>query len=232
MRPRNLWLLVVGLLPASRTKNQLLSLANGVSVSAGAHVGPILLLTVRRFDVRAEAAIAFGSTFRNLDVVQVAESATIGSWNWITAAPMFTPFNAGRGEGSLVLGASSAITSRHYLDCTGGITIGRLTTVAGVRSTWFTHRINLAESVQFSAGIRVGDHCFTSSGVQVGPGVTVANNSVVAMGAVVTKSLGREGRLYGGVPARDLGPANNAAYARRTVGNVDKGSDDNAPPSV
>lgn len=223
MRPRNLWILVVGLLPASRAKNKLLSLASGVSVSSRAHIGPIGLLTIRRLEVGADASIALGSVFRNLDTVRVSESSTIGSWNWITGAPMFTPFNADLGEGRLIVGPSSAITSRHYMDCTGGITIGRFTTIGGVRSTWLSHRINLDQSVQFSAGIHVGDRCFTSSGVQVGPGVSIANNSVVAMGAVVTKSLDAVGRLFGGVPARDLGAAKNAAYVRRTVGRVDRG---------
>jgi acetyltransferase-like isoleucine patch superfamily enzyme len=183
----------------------------------------VLLANVRRMEVEAGASIAFGSVFRNLELLRLAESATIGSWNWVTAAAMFAPFDAGLGEGSLVVGASTAITSRHYLDCTGGITLGRMTTIAGVRSTWFTHRINLAESVQFSAGTWVGDHCFTASGVQVGPGVTIASDSVVAMGSVVTRSLDQQGRLYGGVPARDLGAAKNSGYVRRTVGRVGRG---------
>jgi acetyltransferase-like isoleucine patch superfamily enzyme len=221
-RLRSSWLTAIGLLPASRIKNMLLSLPAGVSVSADARIAPVLLFNVRRMEVAAGAVIAFGSVFRDLDLLRLAESAAIGSWNWITAAAVFAPFDADLGEGSLILGASSAITSRHYLDCTGGITIGRMTTVAGVRSTWFTHRINLMESVQFSAGTRVGDYCFTASGVQVGPGVTIASDSVVAMGSVVTQSLSRAGRLYGGVPARDLGAAKNAAYLRRRIGRVDR----------
>jgi acetyltransferase-like isoleucine patch superfamily enzyme len=96
-----------------------------------------------------------------------------------------------------------------------------MTTLAGVRSTWFTHRINLSESVQFSEGTRVGDYCFIASGVQVGPGVMIADNSVVAMGSVVVRSLTQRGRLYGGTPARDLGAGNNAAYVQRSVGFVD-----------
>jgi acetyltransferase-like isoleucine patch superfamily enzyme len=159
--------------------------------------------------------------FRDLEALKLGEAASIGSWNWATAAAVFAPFNADAGEGSLVLGASAAITSRHYLDCTGGIELGRMTTVAGVRSTWFTHRIDLSESAQFSAGTHVGDNCFTGSGVQVGPGVTIASDIVVAMGSVVIGNLSCEGRLYGGVPARDLGPAKNAAYVRRNVGRVD-----------
>lgn len=220
-RLKGAWLMAIGLLPASRTKNLLLSLRAGSSVSPSARISPILLLKVRRIEIGAGAAIALGSVFRNLDLLRLDDSATVGSWNWVTAAAEFAPFDADRGEGALVLGSSSAITGRHYLDCTGGITIGHMSTVAGVRSTWFTHRINLAESVQFSQGTRVGDYCFTASSVQVGPGVTIANRSVVAMGSVVIKSLSAEGRLYGGVPARDLGEAKNSGYVKRSLGRVD-----------
>jgi acetyltransferase-like isoleucine patch superfamily enzyme len=222
IRLRSQWLTAIGLFPASRMKNLLLSIPAGVSVSSDARIGPVLLLKVRLLEVGPGASIAFGNVFRGLDLLRLANSATIGSWNWVVAAAAFAPYNAELGEGALVLGSSAAITSRHYLDCTGGITLGRMTTVAGVRSTWFTHRINLRESSQFSAGTHVGDYCFTASGVQVGPGVTIADGSVVAMGSVVVSSLSQKGRMYGGVPARDLGAANNSAYVRRAVGHVDR----------
>jgi acetyltransferase-like isoleucine patch superfamily enzyme len=214
-------LMVVGLLPATRLKNALLSTFAGNSISPTARIAPVLLQRVRRLEIGAGASIAFGNVFRDLDLLRLGESATIGSWNWVSAAAVFAPFDVERGEGAFVIGDSSGITSRHYLDCTGGIALGRMTIVAGARSTWFTHRINLTESVQSSAGTRVGDGCFTASGVQVGPGVTIADGSVVAMGAVVVRSLTQERRLYGGVPARDLGAANNAAYVERIVGRVD-----------
>jgi acetyltransferase-like isoleucine patch superfamily enzyme len=223
MRLRSQWLTAIGLLPASRMKNVLLSIPAGVSVSSNARIGPVLLLHVRRLEVEAGASIAFGNVFRGLDLVRLGKSTTIGSWNWVSAAAVFAPYDAELSEGALVLDTSAAIASRHYLDCTGGIRLGRMSTLAGARSTWFTHRVNLTESVQFSAGTRVGDYCFIASGVQVGPGVTIADNSVVAMGSVVVRSLSQKGRLYGGVPARDLGPANNAAYVQRAVGRVDRG---------
>lgn len=221
VRLRRNWLTAIGILPASRVKNRLLSIPPGVSVSPTARIAPILLLNMRRMEIRPGASIAFGNVFRGLDFLRLAEGSSIGSWNWVTAAGAFAPYNSAIGEGALVLGDSTAITSRHYLDCTGGLTVGRMTTLAGERSTWLTHRINLSKSVQISAGTRVGDYCFIASGVQVAPGVTIADNSVVAMGSVVVKSLSQKGRLYGGVPARDLRAANNAAYTQRAVGRVD-----------
>ena len=115
----------------------------GVSVSSNARIGPVLLLHLRRLEVDAGASVAFGNVFRGLDLLRLGQSATIGSWNWVSAAAVFAPYKSEVGEGALVVGASAAISSRHYLDCTGGITVGRMSTLAGARSTWFTHRINL-----------------------------------------------------------------------------------------
>ncbi len=63
-----------------------------------------------------------------------------------------------------------------------------------------------------------------SEWVQVGPGVRIPDNSVIAMGSVVVNSLPDAGRLYGGVPARDLGPAKNSGYVNRPHGFVDRGT--------
>jgi hypothetical protein len=187
-------------------------------------MGPTIILNVRRFSLAAGCSVGLGNVFRSVDVVHLGESARMGSWNWVTAAAMFAPYDSETGEGSLVLGHSSAITSRHYLDCSGGLTFGSLTTVAGVRSTWLTHRIDLSAPAQFSQGTRVGNACFVASGVQVGPGVTIPDNTVIAMGSVVVKTLTESGHLYGGVPVRDLGPANNDGYVLRTQGYVVRSS--------
>lgn len=219
-RVRTLVLVALGLLPASRIKNRVMSIIPGIDVHPRARIAPGIVFNVRRFSVGPGASIGLGNIFRGLEAVQMGTLARIGSWNWITAAPMFSPYDSAAGEGSLILGNSTAVTSRHYLDCTGGLSFGDLTTIAGVRSTWFTHRIDLLKSVQFSRRTQVGKACFVASGVQVGPGVEVPDNSVIAMGSVVTKSLADAGRLYGGVPVRDLGPAKNDGYVRRSKGHV------------
>jgi acetyltransferase-like isoleucine patch superfamily enzyme len=52
--------------------------------------------------------------------------------------------------------------------------------------------------------IFVKDHCFIGHGAIILPGVTIGPYAVVAAGAVVTKDIPPH-RIYGGVPAKDIG---------------------------
>lgn len=53
--------------------------------------------------------------------------------------------------------------------------------------------------------IRIGNNVWVSAGSAVLKGVEIGDNSLVAFGAVVVKSLAAD-RIYGGNPAKDLGP--------------------------
>ena len=55
--------------------------------------------------------------------------------------------------------------------------------------------------LEYACPITVGDNVWFGAGVQVMPGVTIGNNTVVAAGAVVTKDV-PDNVLVGGVPAR------------------------------
>jgi hypothetical protein len=58
--------------------------------------------------------------------------------------------------GVFKIGEHSAVTSRHYLDCTGGVTVGAFSTVAGARSTIFTHQVDITQSRQVWRPVRIG----------------------------------------------------------------------------
>ena len=88
------------------------------------------------------------------------------------------------------LGAHSAITSRHYFACSGGVRIGIYTSIGGVRSTFITHQISWKSSDQTFRPIEIGDYCLITSNVQVAPGSIVGNRIVVGMGATIAGRLG------------------------------------------
>lgn len=59
-------------------------------------------------------------------------------------------------------------------------------------------RLNLAKNVILE------DHVWIAAHVQVLKGVTIHKNSIVSTGSVVTKSSRGEGRILGGVPAKEM----------------------------
>jgi acetyltransferase-like isoleucine patch superfamily enzyme len=175
----------VAALPASELKNSLLRRL-GWAIGDGVHMGPCLVLNVDHVDIGGGARIGSFNVVRDLAALTVGEHADIGHWNWVTACRQFGEAGA---TCLLQLGAHSAITSRHYIDCSGSIRIGTHTTIAGVRSTLLTHGISWKSSAQTFNPINIGDYCLISSNVQVSPGTVVGSRIVVGMGATITGRL-------------------------------------------
>lgn len=59
--------------------------------------------------------------------------------------------------------------------------------------------------------IKIGDNCFIGARSIILYGVTLPNNTIVAAGSVVTKSITEEGKIIGGVPAKVIGDVNSFA---------------------
>lgn len=175
----------VALLPASELKNSLLRRL-GWTIGKGACIEPCLVLDVGTVEVGDEAWIGAFNVFKGLRALKVGGYVGIGHWNWVSACREFREAGA---DCLLQVGAHSAITSRHYIDCSGGIRVGTHTTIAGVRSTLLTHGISWKSNVQTFSPIEIGDYCLISSNVQVSPGTIVGSRVVVGMGATVAGRL-------------------------------------------
>jgi acetyltransferase-like isoleucine patch superfamily enzyme len=208
---------LVGLLPASSTKNAFLRRL-GYDVHKTAHIGPNLLMRVDFFVAAQYASVGPFNVFRDLTLVHLGEHATIGQWNWISAA---RPLLRGAPTGTFVIGEHSAVTSRHYVDCSGGVSVGRFSTVAGVRSTFITHGIDWRASKQTVREVTIGDYCLVSSNVSLAPGVNLPSNSVVGMGATLA-GTGEAGQLWLQDRARSVKGV-SGSYFLRTRGFVDPG---------
>jgi acetyltransferase-like isoleucine patch superfamily enzyme len=207
---------LVAALPASELKNYLLRRLGWV-IGPGVRIGPCLVSNVDQVEIDNGAIIGAFNVFRDLAGLRLGEQAIIGHWNWVTAARVLREAGS---AGLLQLGAHSAITSRHYIDCSGGIRIGTHTTIAGERSTFITHGISWKGSVQTFRPIEVGDYCLISSNVQVVPGTVVGNRVVVGMGATIAGRLVDAG-LYVQPRAALVKSDLEGEYFRREQGKVD-----------
>lgn len=216
MMLKRMMVAVVGLAPSSKVKLALLRLL-GWRIGQGTSVGPGLYLRLTSVTLGSDVRIGPFNVIRDMAEVTIEARGRIGQWNWISAA---APLVEARGGGFLRIGADSAVTSRHYMDCSGGVAIGHHTTVAGVRSTFITHGIAWKTAQQTSGGIIIGNYCIVSSNVAVAPGTTIDHRVVVGMGSVVSNNVGPGGSLYVGGRATAVKSGLEGAYFRRERGYI------------
>ena len=221
---RNRRLLVMGLtlLMPWRIRRVLYRHLLGWRLHDTAYIGRSLV-DVAVLEMGPGAQIGHFNVFRQMDLVMLGAEARVGQWNWISGGQMFRDAGA---NAQLTMGRDSSLTSRHYLDCSGGVRIGKFTVVGGVRSTILSHQVDLKSAepraVQELRGVAIGDYCFISSNVCIAPGATIADRCVVGMGAVVIGALSTEGVLYAGVPAKESGRETYAGgYFARERGHGD-----------
>ena len=161
---------------------------------------------------------------KNIDLLHLRPHASIGRANWITGFPLIpSPHFAEEKDRhpELIVGEHSAITHRHFIDCTNSVVIGRFTTMAGFQSQILTHSIDLEKNRQTSAPVRVGDYCFIGTNCVLLGGSSLPNYSVLGAKSLLNKSFAESHQLYAGVPAQPIKKLSpELQYFRRTEGFV------------
>lgn len=196
----------------------------GYKIAKSAHIG-LSFIYPKYLEMREGASIGHLNVAVHLEELILGENSSIGRQNWITGFPMSNKGHFARNakrRASLIVGKESAITKQHHLDCTDLISIGDYTTIAGYRSTFLTHAIDVYENMQSCHPIVIGDYCFVSTDVRILGGSKLPNRSVLGAGAVLNKRFEEELALYAGVPAEKKKTIDNTArYFYREKGFVD-----------
>lgn len=179
----------------------------GFSIGAGARIG-FSLIGAAEMTLGEGATIGHLTIIKGLTRISLGPNARLGNLNWVTAVPAGTPghfdHQPGR-EACLDIGSEAAITHRHLIDCTGGVSIGAFATVAGWRSQIISHSIDLRPSRQDAAPVRVGERSFVGSGSILLRGSSLPDCSVLGAGSVYDSDESRPLGLYRGVPATRVG---------------------------
>lgn len=116
-----------------------------------------------------------------------------------------------RNPWNIFIGKGTIIGDKAILDARYGIEIGENVNLStGVHMWTLEHDVN---SPTFSSdgtggGIVIGDRAWISSRTTILPGNSISKGSVVASGAVVTKSIQRPYEIWGGIPAKKIGERN------------------------
>lgn len=178
----------------------------------------------KRLIMESGARIGHLNVCKGLSLLHLKESTLIGNLNWVTGYPeglgSYFEHNVDR-KPALILERHSAVTHRHLIDCTDQVTVGEFSTVAGFHSKILTHSIDLKESRQSCAPVKIGCYCFLGTNCIVLGGAVLPNCSILGAGAVLQRSYAEPYQLYAGVPARPVKELSaDWAYFSRLTGHV------------
>lgn len=206
-------------------RRRLLQWRFGFCVHPSARIGKSIILA-RHLRMGPKSRIHHGVICKSIDSLEMGEDSGIANFTFITGYPtkgckMFKHVPDRRCE--LILGRSAGITSRHFVDCNGGVYIGDFTTVAGIRTQILTHSIDVYNNRQDAKPIRIGKYCFVGTGCIFLPGSALPDYSVLGAGSVLTKAYTEGCCVYAGSPAKGVKILNRAAvpYFRRVNHFVD-----------
>lgn len=137
----------------------------------------------------------------------VAEDAKVFTWRLIMKSNSWIASGA-IVRGHLEIGSDSSINS--YAHVAGHVTVGDGCMIASLASIYgFNHGhsrtdVPMRSQSQTSIGVEIGDDVWIGAGAVILDGVRIGSHSIVAAGAIVTKSFDTYS-IIGGNPARVIG---------------------------
>lgn len=193
----------LGLLPAGRAKNAALNRL-GHEVHHRARIDPLLLVGVDHLELGDRSRLAAFSVVRHVRDVRLGAGASVGPHNWISAAPSLG--DAGPEAGRLRLGARASVSTRHRLDCSGGITLGDDAAIAGWDTLVMTHDLSADGSALTAEPVVIGARTFVHAANRIAAGTEVPAGVRTELGTVLTPGWYEASTRYGGNPAVPIGP--------------------------
>lgn len=163
--------------------------------------------------------------FINLDDCVIEDGGRIGSRNRVTGGVAHGAAAsdwATRRDRSFRMGAHSALTHEHKIDCSESVTIGKFTTIAGWNSQFITHGINVRTNHQEYRSITIGDYCLIGSRALILAGAKLEDRCIVGAGAVLSKHFSAKNIVIAGIPPKIIGETSkDDPYFVRKNGSVD-----------
>ncbi|WP_424938724.1 acyltransferase [Algiphilus sp.] len=167
--------------------------SRGHNVAKSAYIG-FSYLDVDSITLHEDSYIGHGNSFTRMKCLVIGAGGRVNRWNHFTSA--------GNGDGMFALGERSAVTLRHYIDCSGGVVIGSDVIFAGHRSTVFTHSKGAKQRMNYFAPVVIGDWCYIGSNTCIVPGFKLGDHCFVGMGSVLVGDMSASSyKLIAGSPA-------------------------------
>lgn len=208
-----------------RLRRPVLQVLCGFVIDKTAYISRFALVLPSRLEMGPGSSIGPLTVCKGLELLRLEECGLIGPFNWITAFPLGTgsrhfELDPGR-KPQLIVERHAAITNRHIVDCTGEVTIGAFSILAGFRSQVLTHSIDLRDSRQRCKPVHIGHHCFVGTGSVLLGGSVLPDSSVLGAHSLLAARLETPGYVYAGVPAKPIKPIDPGdKYFTRDTGYV------------
>lgn len=195
---RLITLVLISIIPVERVRLMLYRKIFGFKLGRNVKISMFNLLDIQDLTMEDNARIrGCGNIFFHVRSVEMGEFSRIGGPSIGLNLFRGTSNKKGYPKSVLKLGHCTIIELFNYFDLCADIILGDNVVIGGIRSTFFTHSF-MKSSFE---PITVGDNCFIATNCIFQMGTTIAPNSVVGMGSVVTKKFDKENCLIAGVPA-------------------------------
>lgn len=157
-------------------------------------IGYGTVIAVKEFDISG-SYVGKNNTFYGPIEVKIKDNCKISDGNNFHCGYWLNKDELKNAKLSLL--GNVNITSNHYFDISGGISIGKDSWVAGRSSQFWTHGAG-----QRPQGIIIDEGCYIGSSAKFVQNINIGKFNTVSLGAIVCKSFKEEKILIAGCPAQ------------------------------
>ena len=161
-----------------------------------------VLIDAREVTIGDRVRIGHFNRFQRIPRLTVCDGAFIGNRNVFITAPAQYVASVRETNPGLYVGEECYIIGPHFFDVHAPIRLGSSVTLAGRGSSFYTHGLDYRRACLAAEPVSIGENCYVGAHALFAPGASIASNTIVGMGAVVTKSFDEQYVLVAGSPAR------------------------------
>lgn len=180
---------------------------------ANTRIGHLNFINVPYLQMKSKAYIQNLNRITGPIYIILQDSAAIGNINTIKRDKLPVSW----GKSILKIGHGSKITSKHTIDCTRPIYIGKHSIIAGQSSQLWTHgyihNSTGQDRFRVDGSIKIGDNVYIGSATVINPGICISNAITIGSHATIAKSLQKPG-LYVNQSLRYIPLDYDEAYKR------------------
>ena len=193
----------ISIMPFSKLRILLYRIIHRYKIAWNAKIGFATIIAVDKVSI-GRAVIGGFNRFCGPFELNISDNASVGQKNRFSCGQWavqgrYRDYGYAR---SLKIGNKAVITEGHFFDVIGGFELGDNSWIAGRDSQFWTHGTKINSTKAEDRMIIIGNKCYIGSAVRFMPGTKIGNNTIVAMGSVVTKKFSQDYLMVGGVPAK------------------------------